>query len=363
VGVVILLALIAVARVSRSAEQGPIRSLDGSAVPSPAPDASSVLPPPNRGVSLRLRGIPLQSPTDLRLLVADLPPFVLDLDRGTAQPITGLSAGGDRGVTVLPASDHALVLSYRFCNSCRTGVYLLPRGSTHATRLATALEAVASRDGEDIWMLNRRDARHCTVREVGVDNRLRRTARRVSCRTDLVAEVPSGLFVSNTGPGGRDEHNALLKEGGGVVRLPYQRAQPVVGDLLLTGVDRRTPLLLHDVRGGAPHRLRWPSGRGYSFGEVTGDPRGGLAIVEFAKFSPEHRLDMWLLDTTTRRWQHLPGMPAHLVPKATDVQWTADGRVVVLSGDVLGVWRPGASRFSVRQVKASKQPGSEFVAW
>jgi hypothetical protein len=30
-------------------------------------------------------------------------------------------------------------------------------------------------------------------------------------------------------------------------------------------------------------------------------------------------------------------MPARLEAKATDVEWTADGRVVVLSGDVLRI--------------------------
>jgi hypothetical protein len=70
---------------------------------------------------------------------------------------------------------------------------------------------------------------------------------------------------------------------------------------------------------------------------------------------------MWLLEVETRRWQHVPGMPAHLVPKATDLEWTSDGRAVVLSSTVLGIWRPGAPRLTLRQVKPPRQPGSEFV--
>jgi hypothetical protein len=99
----------------------------------------------------------------------------------------------------------------------------------------------------------------------------------------------------------------------------------VVGNLVLRGADRHTPLVLHDVGTGASARLRWPSRADYGLGEATGDPKGRLAIVEFAKYSPEHRLDLWVLDTTTRRWRHLPDMPAPMVPKATNVQWTADG--------------------------------------
>jgi hypothetical protein len=185
----------------------------------------------------------------------------------------------------------------------------------------------------------------------------------VSCRTGLVAELPAGLLVSSTGTGGSDGHSTLLQPDGAVVRLGDPQAQPVVGNLVLSGADRRTPLVLHDMRTGASSRLRWPSRPDHGLGEVTGDPNGQLAVVEFAKYSPEHRLDLWVLDTRTRRWQHLPGMPARMVPKATDVQWTADGQVVVLSSDVIAVWRPGAPRLAIRRVQPSKQPGGTFLLW
>jgi hypothetical protein len=34
-------------------------------------------------------------------------------------------------------------------------------------------------------------------------------------------------------------------------------------------------------------------------------------------------------------------MPAAVVPKTTHVEWTADGRVVILAPNTLGIWRPG----------------------
>jgi hypothetical protein len=96
-------------------------------------------------------------------------------------------------------------------------------------------------------------------------------------------------------------------------------------------------------------------------GEATGEPSGRRAIVEFARYSPEHRLDMWRLDVVTRRWRHLPGMPAKLSAKATDVKWTADGRVVILSGDMLAAWRSGQPHLATQRVKRLKQPGSQFL--
>jgi hypothetical protein len=305
-------------------------------------------------------------PTGLRLLVADAPaPFVLDVDQATTQPITGLPTDRDRGVSVSPVAPGTLVLSFRSCDRCWPGssVYLVRRGSTTATRLGAVLQVVPSRDGQGLWLLSRRDASGCVIHQVGLDGRPRRAARQVSCRSGLVAELPAGLLVSAMGAGGRDWHSALLGPDGGIVRLGDPQAQPVVGNLVLSGADRHTPLILHDAATGASSRLRWPSRPDYGLGEVTGDPSGRLAIVEFAKYSPEHRVDLWLLDTRTRRWQHLPGMPAPMVPKITGVQWTADGRVVVLSGNLLAVWRPGQPRLAVGRVPPPKQPGGNFLIW
>ena len=144
------------------------------------------------------------------------------------------------------------------------------------------------------------------IREVGLDGRPRRAARPVRCRTGLVAELPAGLLVNSMGAGGRDWHSALLRPDGGIVRLGDPQVQPVVGNLVLRGADRHTPLVLHDLGTGASSRLRWPSRPDYELDEVTGDPNGRLAIAEFANYSPGHRVDLWLLDPRTRRWRQLP---------------------------------------------------------
>jgi hypothetical protein len=254
------------------------------------------------------------------------------------------------------------VSSFRLCARCgpEVAVFLVRGGSAAATRLGRMMEAVSSKDGESIWTLDRRGAGRCGIQEVDLDGRTQRLGAHVRCRTDLIAELPAGLLVSSVRPNGRDAHSALLEPNGRVARVGGPAIQPVVRNLVMSGAGRRTPLVLRDVQTGAKYRLSWPSRRDYSLAEVTGDPTGRLAIVRFAKFSPEHRLDVWLLDTQTRRWEHLTGMPASLVPKITDVEWSADGRVVILSGDVLGVWHPGSPRLSVARVTPPKQPGIEL---
>jgi hypothetical protein len=367
VAVVSLVAVLAVGWMVPRPRPGSTRPAPAGATSWSAPTLpASTIPRPSRHGALPLGGVPLVGSTGLRLLIADVPaPFVLEVDQGTIQPITGLPTDGERGVSVSPVAEGALVVSFRLCTSCRGGssVYLVRRGSTTATRLGTALQVVPSRDGQGLWLLGSQEASRCTVREVALDGRPRRAARQVSCRTGLVAELPAGLLVNAMGAGGRDWHGALLRPDGAVVRVGDPQAQPVVGDLVLRGADRHTALVLHDVGTGANSRLRWPSRPDYGLGEVTGDPNGRLAIVEFAKYSPEHRLDLWLLDTRTRRWQHLPDMPARMVPKVTDVQWTADGRVVVLSSNLLAVWRPGEPRLAVGRVPPPKQPGGNFLIW
>ncbi|HEX8135810.1 MAG TPA: hypothetical protein VF880_20555, partial [Actinomycetes bacterium] len=330
---------------------------------SPSPTVPAATAAGTRGAG-PLHGVPLQGPTGLRLLVADVPaPFVLDVDRGTTQPITGLPPDGDRGIGLLPLGEDALVLSYPLCDHCRPapGVYLVRRGATAAAQLGTDLQVAAARDGQGVWVLGRRDPSHCTIGEVGLDGR-RRAARPVPCATELVAELPAGLLVSYAAAGGSDPSSAVLKPDGGRMRLRGPRPQPVVGDLVLSGANPSVPLVLTDVGSGVSRRLSWPSRPDYSLGEVTADPSGRLAVVEFAN-AAQQRLDLWLLDTATRRWRHLPEMPAPLSPKATHVQWTADGRVVLLARAEIAVWRPGEPRFAVRQVKPPKQPDRRFVLW
>jgi len=165
--------------------------------------------------------------------------------------VTGLPANGERGVSVPPVGEHAVIISEPMCSSCRPPapeVYGIWRHSTTAMRLGTAREVVAARDGRAVWLLSDQTTTSCTLR----------------------------------------------------TRLGFPAA-----DLL----------------------------------------------------------------AATRHWQHLPDLPASdVAAKATDMIWTGDGRLVVLTatatrGRVVAVWRPGQPRLALRQLTLPiPSPGTNTLA-
>ena len=347
------------------------------ASPATAP-ARSAPAPDQRGLP-PLHGVPLDTATGLRLLVADDPaPFLFDVDRGTARPVTGLPSDGDRVVWVLPVGDDAVVVSDRTCNGCPdAGVYRVGHDTTVATRLGAALDVVAAGDGRAVWLLGHQARTGCALREVGLDGRPRRPARPFPCTTRLVGETSAGLLVM-TGPSadGSDWRSVLVEPAGRATsRLPVPAAQAVAGGgrLVLGSAGPGQPLTLADLHGGASYRLAWPSRLEVGIDEVRVHPNGRLVVVGFADPALPgggQGLDEWLLDTATRRWRQLPDMPAEVALKFTSMSWTGDGRLVFLArtadaGDVVAVWRPGQPRIAVGKVELPTRSGGSdsFVAW
>lgn len=327
-------------------------------------------------------GIPLQSSLGLRLLVADDPrPFVLDVDTGAIQPVTGLPTGEDRSTQVESVGQDAVVVSRQGCRGsdcdANPDVYLVRRGSTVATRLGAALDVEGARDGRGVWLLSRQDATHCALGQVGLDGQPRRPARPMPCDAVLIEELPAGLLVYHGAPrGGGDRYSALVTAEGTVRRLPAVVDGVAGEDLVLSTIEPGKLIALTDLRSGVTHRLPWPSSLGdHVMGLIGGHPDGRLAHVAFypALDGAEQTLDVWLLDLTTRRWQQLPDMPLRLAPRKPQLRWTDDGRLLLLAGladdpaDVVAVWRPGEPRITVRHVKLSepeqRSGGYRFAIW
>jgi len=326
-------------------------------------------------------GVPLRSPSGLRLLVAGDPtPFVLDVDTGAILPVTGLPTDEDRSTHVESVGEDAVVVSRRDCrgSDCDADsvVYLVRHGGTVATRVGAALDVEASRDGLGVWLLSRQDATHCALGQVGLDGRQRRPTRPLPCESVLIEELPAGLLVYGSARrNGGDPYSALVAADGAVRRLPEVVDGEAGGDLVLSTVEPGRLIALTDVGSGTSHRLPWPSRLDdHVMGLIGGHPNGRLAHVAFypALDGAEQTLDVWLLDLTTRRWQQLPDMPLRLAPSKPQLRWTADGRLLLLAGHpddpagVVAVWRPGEPRIAVRQVRLpdpERRSGFRFAIW
>jgi hypothetical protein len=151
----------------------------------------------------------------------------------------------------------------------------------------------------------------------------------------------------------------------------------IAGRFALTGGSREG-LALVDLRTGERWQLRWPSevGGPTSQGGIDQsevDPSGRRIAISFSdpawQGGGTQVTDVWLLDPTTRAFQHLPDMPAAVSLKFTSMSWTGDGRLVMLAEtagrDVVAVWRPGQNRLAVRRVRLQERnSGSDsFVVW
>lgn len=316
-----------------------------------------------------LRGVPLVGSTGLRLLVAANPPFLLDVDSGSRKPIGGLQLRGKPVLSVLAVGKDAVLWLDRRgpANALPAAeIYVVRRGTPTARRIATGWGVAPSADGQAIWLKSFTDADSCELREVALDGRERQSPRPVPCSTELVGGPAGTLLV---------EGSSVLDPSTGQTLLPIGGLWAVVGRFALTTAASHGPLTLTDLPSGEQWRLRWPSQTGSA-------PQGGrnraavqadakLVALSFSdpafEFSGTQVTDIWLLDPSTRRFRHLPDMPAALSLKFTSMAWTSDGRLVLLARtaerDVVAVWRPGQTRIRVRPVRLPAARDSSFVVW
>jgi hypothetical protein len=151
----------------------------------------------------------------------------------------------------------------------------------------------------------------------------------------------------------------------------------MVGRFALTGGSKRG-LALSDLRTGSRWRLGWPSRVGGATSQGGIDQaavaiEGKFIAVSFSdpawQGGGTQVTDVWLLNLLTRRFRHLPDMPAAVSLKFTSMAWASRQRLVMLAQttqhDVVAVWRPGQRRIQVRRVQLpERNSGSDsFVVW
>lgn len=318
-----------------------------------------------------LRGVPLTGSTGLRLLVANNPPFLLDVDTGRITRIAGLNVPGNPVLSVLAVGRAAIVWLDRLVPRTKVPsaeIYVVRHGATSAIRLASAWEVAPAADGAAVWLKSYKDRRHCILREVALNGRQRRNPRPVPCSTRLVDAGAGALLVQGSSLVDPRTGRILLRTGG---------VWAIAGDFALTAARSHDQLTLRHLRSGERWRLPWPSEIGRTGQGGTDDAavqRNGK-LIALAFSDPAYQgggtqvTDVWLLDPASRRFDHLPDMPAAVSLKSTSMSWTSGRRLVFLAEsagrDVVAVWEPGQKRISVRRVRLpARNSGSDsFVVW
>ena len=300
-----------------------------------------------------LRGVALTGKTGLRLLVSDNPPFVLDVDSGNVSRVSGLRAIG-RGVhSVVGIAGRSAVVVAHFAGDA--GLYSVRGRGAHATSLGTGRKVVPAAGGRSVWITRVVGRGHCALRHVALAGRELGGNQSFPCASTFESAGTLGVVVNRTRVLDPRTGKTVLTTRWGVLAAAGQK-------LLLAGPGRRFTLL--DAASGAEQAFSWPSIVG-GLDRPAVDPRGRYVALAFADPAWEgggtQALDVWVLDVRTGTLAQLPGMPALVALKATDMAWTDDGRLVLLGEsegrDVVAVWRPGETRLGVRRVRMPERSG------
>ena len=330
----------------------------------------------------RLTGPAFAAPTHLRIVVGSYtPPFILDVDRGTVRSVSGLGLGSGTSqwspranlLTAVPGGALTAVW-HNPCQHCGgySVLYLIASDGS-VRRLATVGASagpvpVAARGAAAIWMVNRPRGGPCTLALVPSRQRgVRVPCGRVETQTQAgvwIATANRELIV-NPLTGTTVASIALPPVNPASVATTV--VYPLAGSLALESVGphyggqdggRFDRLSLIDLRGGQRRNVVWPSYFGDIL-DVAAEPSGPLVAVDFgspAYPGPAQAEDIWMLDTNTGKFTHLPGYPAQVDIKFSDIAWTSDNRLVIVAHGggraVLGIWRPGQARLPLRTLPA-----------
>jgi len=335
-----------------------------------------------------LTGAPLRGITHLRLVASQNagPAYIVNVDSGSARGLPQLhvptgpgTAGSALSPLMLVPGGALAVVNHQPCHPDRCATtqddFLINAdGSVRqvASRRFPALQGTTETayvpGSTAEWVLTWPRRGHCTLRRVPDTH----PAVIVPCG-DLGPVFPSGVALWTDS----DQRSVLVNPLTGAVTgaLNIGYAYDLVGHgLAIEGAPYASPtsLSLVDLATGKRLRLGWPSILHFGY-QVFPAPHGPLVAVEFADpaYPPPPRqtinqaADIWLLNTRSGSFSHVPGFPILEPLKASGIAWTADDRLVVVAEGgrrtTIAVWRPGQHTLAVRRVRALKGY-SGFVA-
>jgi hypothetical protein len=309
------------------------------------------------GDPVPLSGTPLKGATHLHLLVANNPPFVLDVDTARVTPIRApvVMKRGMLWVTAVAGEAGVIVARYP-----KAQIYVVRAPESRPIFLGGGQAAVPSGDGKSVWIKSVSGSA-CNLRQVGLDGHQIGQAQSFACNETIESGGTLGLISDRTRVIDPSTGQTLLTTPYGVLAVAGKR-------LVLAGPEKAFTLL--DSTTGTQQKLAWPSIL-YGLDEPKADYQGRRVALAFAdpawQSGPHQAMDVWLLDTRTGGLTHLPGMPAFVDLKFTSMEWTRDGRLVVL-GETGGrgfvaVWRPGSAKLQVKRVRLPlRASGSDSFA-
>ncbi len=332
-----------------------------------------------------LTGSPLRGVTHLRLVASENagPASIVDVDTGTVERLPQLHVPRGPGAVgsalyplMLVPGGALAVVNHQACQHCAITQddFLIEAdgsvrriASRHFPALQGTTETAYLPGSTAEWVLRWPHHGACTLRELPGAH----PALRVPCG-DLGPAFPRGVALWTDG----DQRSVLINPRTGKVTgaLNGGYAYDLIGHgLAIEGAPYVGPtsLSLVNLTTGRRLRLGWPSTLHFGY-EVHPAPHGPLVAVEFADpaYPPPPRAtvsqaaDIWLLNTRTGSFTHVPGFPILEPLKFSGIAWTADDRLVVVAErgrlTTLALWRPGQHALAVRRVPALKGY-SQFV--
>jgi hypothetical protein len=328
----------------------------------------------------RLTGPPLGT-THLRLVASENtgPAFVVDVDTGKTSAVAGLGVPSRQSMwspTLDPlmaiAGGALAVVTNQACQHCAITEddYLIATNGS-ARRLATrsfprlqGTRATARVPGSTAeWVLTWPHRGPCTLRLVPSDH----AAVTVPCG-NLGPILPSGIALWTH----HDHQGIIVNPLTGSVRSHLNARyvyDPIGHGLAIESAQPpyASSLSLVNVTTGRRRTLGWPSSLDFGY-RVIPAPHGPLVAIEFADpaYTPHatagveqtigQAADIWLLDTRTATFTHVPGFPILELLKWSGVAWTTDNRLVIVAKGggrtAIGVYTPGQRSLPVGTVPA-----------